>query len=391
MLHGGLDLNKQLSKEEINLQVVDKIRDLTDMINLEKSSNIGAPYDNNKNPKRNISDDLFMVSDPINNYNSDEDDSLDLGYHYYNENKENNNHALSNKNIMIGGQPIGNLDDKNQKQQKDIKYFDQQNPTDNINRQKSKSSCTALQFQNNQNQNNTKTSEMILIRKDTDSYESKHIVKANGITMGRNSANQIVVMDETVSRFHAEIEWRPSDNSFYLKDIGSTAGTYVIINRAMELHYGMIFEIGSYELKIKRINIKSGNNDYGKNLMNYEFNDLRADHGKFDSNNNFVEVTIEEGPEKEETEHIILEEGCIGRAIGNILSFPDDQHMSSRHCRIYCKNRKFYIEDCNSTNGTLLRLSCESSTSSGFRLEDNMKMRVGITQYFEVEKIIECD
>jgi hypothetical protein len=40
---------------------------------------------------------------------------------------------------------------------------------------------------------------------------------------------------------------------------------------------------------------------------------------------------------------------------------------------------------------TLLRLSAEGATSDGHLIKEGNKLRVGITQYFEVERILRCD
>lgn len=57
--------------------------------------------------------------------------------------------------------------------------------------------------------------------------------------------NEVVIYDESVSRHHAEIIFQ--ENEFYLRDIGSTTGTYIKIVDKIELELGMIIEIGSYQ------------------------------------------------------------------------------------------------------------------------------------------------
>jgi len=47
----------------------------------------------------------------------------------------------------------------------------------------------------------------------------------------------------------------------------------------------------------------------------------------------------------------IVNELVIGRTQGQI-TINSDSRLSSKHCRIYEKNNKFYIEDCGSANGT---------------------------------------
>lgn len=52
-----------------------------------------------------------------------------------------------------------------------------------------------------------------------------HILKNGTSTMGRKSSNDIIVLDESASRIHAEIECR--GDVVIIKDLGSTNGTFV--------------------------------------------------------------------------------------------------------------------------------------------------------------------
>lgn len=49
----------------------------------------------------------------------------------------------------------------------------------------------------------------------------------------------------------------------------------------------------------------------------------------------------------------INREITLGRKEDNILVLKD-QYVSSYHAKIYYRNREYYLEDLNSTNGTLL-------------------------------------
>ena len=42
----------------------------------------------------------------------------------------------------------------------------------------------------------------------------------------------------------------------------------------------------------------------------------------------------------------------VGRKPNNLLSFPDDQHLSNLHSTISYIDGKYYIEDMGTTNGT---------------------------------------
>ena len=46
--------------------------------------------------------------------------------------------------------------------------------------------------------------------------------------IGRNSRNEIHVVDESVSRFHAQIDYEGGD--YYIRDKGSSSGTFLRIS-----------------------------------------------------------------------------------------------------------------------------------------------------------------
>jgi diguanylate cyclase (GGDEF)-like protein len=59
-----------------------------------------------------------------------------------------------------------------------------------------------------------------------------HILKQGVSTMGRKSSNDIIVLDESASRIHAEIECH--DDQVIIQDLGSTNGTFVNQKRLSE-------------------------------------------------------------------------------------------------------------------------------------------------------------
>ena len=50
--------------------------------------------------------------------------------------------------------------------------------------------------------------------------------------------------------------------------------------------------------------------------------------------------------------HRIVDKIMIGRAEGSDIRIATDAAVSSRHCMISVKGTQFYLEDCNSSNGT---------------------------------------
>lgn len=62
---------------------------------------------------------------------------------------------------------------------------------------------------------------------------SFYSVKEEGAKIGRHSTNQILILDESISRFHAQIKF--SEGKFYIKDTGSTTGTFIKITQKMQI------------------------------------------------------------------------------------------------------------------------------------------------------------
>ena len=52
-------------------------------------------------------------------------------------------------------------------------------------------------------------------------------VTIKGAKLGRHSSNEIVVLEESVSRHHAQITWDPIMQRYSIKDKGSTTGTFI--------------------------------------------------------------------------------------------------------------------------------------------------------------------
>lgn len=194
-----------------------------------------------------------------------------------------------------------------------------------------------------------------------------HSIGELGARIGRHSSNQIVIYDESVSRHHAEIFFRPTSAQFFLKDIGSTTGTFLKIVDPLELKLDMIIEIGSYQLMVSNI---------------FVHNSTSAEES---ANNSFVELTIYESPEETQERVFTLASGCsIGRKANNALCFSDDLHMSNLHCKINLVGQKFIFEDMASTNGSWQRLSKEGIESSPVPLTHETVFKIGNSAMYEV-------
>ena len=84
-----------------------------------------------------------------------------------------------------------------------------------------------------------------------------YIIGDNGASLGRHSAsNDMVISESFVSRRHCEIKYVPresgtsvaesgqdpaTETKFYLRDIGSTTGTFVMVRTEVLLKSNMMF------------------------------------------------------------------------------------------------------------------------------------------------------
>jgi pSer/pThr/pTyr-binding forkhead associated (FHA) protein len=79
-----------------------------------------------------------------------------------------------------------------------------------------------------------KKKELELIIQQSDGPQTSFFsVKQEGAKIGRHSSNQILILDESISRFHAEIKFE--ENTFLLRDTGSTTGTFIKIIGKVEI------------------------------------------------------------------------------------------------------------------------------------------------------------
>ena len=71
----------------------------------------------------------------------------------------------------------------------------------------------------------TKQVNELIIQPSEGPQTSFYCIKESGGKIGRHSSNQILILEESISRYHAEIQFK--NGEFYLQDIGSTTGTFI--------------------------------------------------------------------------------------------------------------------------------------------------------------------
>lgn len=164
-------------------------------------------------------------------------------------------------------------------------------------------------------ENQPENKSFILIKSVETISEVSYKISESLCKIGRHSTNNIVIFDESVSRFHAQIE--KTTTGFSLKDVGSTTGTFVKIDVPVELKPNMIIEIGSYQLIVRQVKTS------------------REEQPNEQNEAEFVEFTIYESPNEVEVDRFRLKGGSsIGRKTNNSLCFNEDLHMSNLHCRV---------------------------------------------------------
>ena len=71
--------------------------------------------------------------------------------------------------------------------------------------------------------------------------------------IGRHSSNTVIVLEESVSRFHAQLLQK--DKKFYLKDVGSTTGSFIKIKNSINLKEYQTIEMGSNQFQVQKVSL----------------------------------------------------------------------------------------------------------------------------------------
>jgi pSer/pThr/pTyr-binding forkhead associated (FHA) protein len=178
-----------------------------------------------------------------------------------------------------------------------------------------------------------------------------YLIGEQGARLGRHSAsNDIVISESFVSRKHCEISNKEFE--FFLKDLGSTTGSFLMIRDKVTLKEGMMFQMGLSEFKVSM---------------------LSKD----------MELNIFEGPSRNQTILVTPSGLRIGRDLANSFCVAEDTQMSNNHAKISFdpSNGTYILEDVGSTNKTWLRLSNEGEKSANHKLSVNDIIKIGSTVF----------
>lgn len=179
-------------------------------------------------------------------------------------------------------------------------------------------------------------------------------VGGGGITGGRHSAsNGIVLSENYVSRRHFQIT-RECANQYLLQDVGSTTGTFLMVREELPLEHHMVLQLGTTELTV------------------YIESDVCT-------------LVATEGPDRDARATVPLQGLFIGRESSNGLCIRDPQ-ISAFHCEVRrVPNEGFILDDKYSTNRTWLRLAPDGQESKSYLLRVGDLFKVGSTLFHVVD------
>jgi pSer/pThr/pTyr-binding forkhead associated (FHA) protein len=152
-----------------------------------------------------------------------------------------------------------------------------------------------------------------------------YVMREKNLKIGRSIANTIRSLEVSVENEHAEI--MRVGSKYYLRDMGTEAGTFIKIEGPRVLGEGTLVEMGSFLLEVRGVDPQARLLAIGVTHM--------ASKGS-------CELTV------------ALQDGCssfsFGRRKNNDFAF-DDEHLSGMHARIFLLHGQFVLEDLHSTNG----------------------------------------
>lgn len=133
-----------------------------------------------------------------------------------------------------------------------------------------------------------------------------------------SSPNTVTLVDGYLSSKHCQLI--TSEGKIYIKDLGSTNGTFIMTKGATELSVDSVFKMGNNEFKVVSI---------GEQAV------LKCSEGVMEGKL----IEVKRG-----------EELTVGRKKENRLCIPEDEALSSLHGKVFFKGVKLYVCDENSTN-----------------------------------------
>ncbi|KAM3143525.1 hypothetical protein pb186bvf_004287 [Paramecium bursaria] len=184
----------------------------------------------------------------------------------------------------------------------------------------------------------------------------KYTVDETGFKIGRNQDSTLVLSQDYVSRNHCQIIY---DKQFYLQDMGSTSGTFILLTSPSLLKLNLILHMGSMQYKITQMDNK------GKEID--------------------VVLRVVDGQQVGQKFSFTLVKNQTALKFGRHLEqFRNDTHLSNNHACFTYKDEGLIVQDMESRNGVWLRLSEPQKQSERIRITNDRQFRLGY------EKIFDC-
>ncbi len=159
-------------------------------------------------------------------------------------------------------------------------------------------------------------------------------------TIGRDKSNTVVLEDDSVSGFHAEIH--KTGNQFFLIDLGSTNGTFIngqrLTSKKSPIKAWDTLRYGKVEAELT---------DPDKRRPTREFRAIREPQ-------NAPATDIQWQLKAPDGSTIpVTETHSVGRESSNDIRLEGEE-TSRYHARLELRNEELYIKDLHSTNGTFV-------------------------------------
>ncbi len=183
-------------------------------------------------------------------------------------------------------------------------------------------------------------------------------LKSSIVTIGRGSKNDIVIVDNEVSRNHCRLV--RNDTGYQLEDLDSNSGTFVNGRRVSDprsLMSGGLIELGDTITLAYEYDPSTDKRETGDVVVVSPFLPTAEDQ---------YYLILQMGPEAERVYPLKGDNIIIGRDLSNDIVVQDPE-VSRRHIRLTRKKNGYAVEDLGSTNGTHV---------NGLLLDSNYTLRV---------------
>ncbi len=186
---------------------------------------------------------------------------------------------------------------------------------------------------------------LILIRGEGLEGLSYHLNATEHIA-GRDEGAVLFPDDDYLDPKHANFKYR--DNNLFLTDGDSRNGTFLCAREPEPLPDGAEILVGDQRLRIEYLNIQ---HEYPMRNDTLMYVSPPKDY-------KFRVVHVVEGGRDGDAHCSVNNDILVGRE-GCDINFPDDKHVSPRHCRLSWSDGGVVVEDQDSKNGTFVEIHDE--------------------------------